>query len=834
MPASGKSIDEALDRLSELAIQDANEADTRQKLIDHIIYEILEWEPTDISFELRTSEDGKTQYLDYLLQTAQSSILIEAKRIGKDFSSLPKNRSGLMKEAWNRGDVKACINQARDYGRSKGVGFCICTNGDSWILFPINRRDLITFEDSNAVIFGSIKDDIRPNIDEFYELFSRSSVIDGSLENKLLGTEKNQIDTRRLNEIYDHAFADYRRNSVFKFVEDELTAAFSEDLISTNSELLEKSYVSTPQRIRFDERIRMNIRRKDHVWTKNPIKPLRKDGMAEASSLIERKKISTRPIALLCLGLVGAGKTTFLNYVRNVSASEHFKEVKDKPSPHWVYVDFRDFASDESPSKLIAKTIFEYCTRHPFLKDGQRCVQFAYKDEIDGLKAGALSFLNVDDGEINRKVSDFILEEYKNKEPYARKIIKYAALNSPVFLIIDNVDQIVDEKVQARIFLDSLSFARSENLNLILSMRDSTYIKNRNSPIFDAFDFDQIYIDAPNIQSVLSKRFTIAKELLSGKSFNFDFDGKRFIVDDASILIDVLSESILNTEVGRIIEICATGDTRLALRMTRQFLQYGYSSSEQAVGIYLDTGKYRLPPHEALRAVLFGNQSIYKDEFSPIGNPFDARFGKSETQFLRIYILSVLVSAATDKRFDGLDAENLIENLEKIGFGRRSTIDTIKQLIEFRLIFTKSHQPLSDESMLIPSRFAGYMVRDLISQLTFIENVLFDTFISDDELWTKIKSSVKMVQRTKDRVKKLEKRAEISTLFFKYINLEVQKIVDEALRRGLSTIYCSNPLEAARSAFERNIETAIASANRNYGQSDRKAIGSEGWRSGRS
>lgn len=832
MPALENSIDEALDRLSEISMQDANEADTRQKLIDHILYEVLDWEPTDISFELRTGEDGKTQYLDYLLQTAQSSILIEAKRIGKDFSSLPKNRSGLLKETWNRGDVKSCINQARDYGRSKGVGFCICTNGDSWILFPINRRDLVSFEDSSAVIFKSIKDDIKPNIEEFYELLSRSSVIDGSLENKLLGSEKNQIETRRLNEIHDHSFADYKRNSVFKFIEDELTAAFSEDLISTNPNLLAKAYVSTPQRIRFDERIRMNIRKKDHAWTKTPIKPMKKGGMSDAATIISEKKISTRPIALLCLGLVGAGKTTFLNYVRNVSAKEYFFESDDKPSPHWIHVDFRDFILGESPNDLISQTVFDYCTKNYFLRDGKRCVQFAYKNEIDALKVGALSFMDEEDAkETNKKIAEFILEEYKNKEPYARKIIKYAAQNAPVFLVIDNVDQIIDEDSQSQIFLDSLSFARSENLNLILSMRDFTYIKNRTSPIFDAFDFDQIYIDAPDIQSVLSKRFTIAKELLSGKSFNFDFDGKRFVVDDASILIDVLSESILDTEVGRIIEICATGDTRLALRMTRQFLQYGYSSSEKAVGTYLDTGKYRLPPHEAIRAVMFGNQSIYKDEFSPIGNPFDTRFGKSETQFLRIYLLSILVSAASDRRFDGIEAESLIENLEKIGFSRRSTVDTIKQLIDFRLVFTKSHQPLSDESMLVPSRFAGYMVRSLISQLTFIENVLFDTFISDDEVWTKIKSSVRLIKITRDRIKRLEKRSEVSELFFDYVNSEVQKIVDEASRRGLPAIYCMNPVASVESAFKRNIMSAIYSAKRNYGKSDVKATGSEGWRS---
>lgn len=815
-------LEEALNRLSELSINDSNEAETRQKIIDLIIYEILDWHVSDISFEVRTGEDGKTQYLDYLLQTAQSSILIEAKRVGANFSSLPTSRSGLLKERWNKGDVKKCIKQARDYGRSKGVGFCVCTNGDSWIIFPVNRRDLVSFEDSSALIFNSIKNDIRPNISEFHSLLSRSAVIDGALDSRLLGTEKNQIDTRRLNEIHDHAFGNYDRNSIFTHIEDELVSAFSEDLISSNPALLEKAYVSTAQRIRFDERIMMYIKKKDHAWTKNPIKVMKGSGLKEASAKLASTKIKTRPVALLCMGLVGAGKTTFLSYVKNVSASQYFQNQDDKPSPHWVYVDFRDFSSDESPIELISNTVFQYCTRHPFLKDAKRCVQHAYSEEIDSLKSAVLSFRNdSSQADIDNKISDFIMEEYKKKEPYARNIIKYAGKNSPVFLVIDNVDQILNEETQSQIFLDALSFARSNSLNLILSMRDITYVKNRNSPVFDAFDFDQVYIDAPNIQSVLSKRFSIAKTLAQGKSFSFDFNDKKFIVDDASIIIDMLSESILNTEVGRIIEICATGDTRLALRMTRQFLQYGYSSSEQAVGVYLDTGSYRLPPHEAIRAIMFGNQSTYKDEFSPIGNPFDTRLGRSETQFLRLYMLSILVMSASDRRFDGIDFDEIISELEKIGFSRRVIKETVLSLIDFRYIFTKSHQALTDESVLIPSRFAGYMIRELLSSFTFIENALFDTFISDDECWRKIKSSLALIQKTRDRVSKIKKRTELANLFYDYAENEMQKIIDEASRRGLTGIYCHNPLSSCKDDFLRNIQAAADSAERNYGKRGR-------------
>jgi hypothetical protein len=159
-------------------------------------------------------------------------------------------------------------------------------------------------------------------------------------------------------------------------------------------------------------------------------------------------------------------------------------------------------------------------------------------------------------------------------------------------------------------------------------MRDATYVKNRGSAVFDAFDFDAVYIDPPSILilAVLSRRFDVAEQLLKGKRIEFDSEGgARIIMRDGAAIIDLLRASVLGTEVGRIIEVAATGDTRLALQMTRQFLQYGYTSTAKAVEIYQRRGKYTLPPHEALRAIMLGNQGIYREEFSIFGNPFDSK-----------------------------------------------------------------------------------------------------------------------------------------------------------------------------------------------------------------
>jgi len=110
--------------------------------IDEVLTGILAWERADFTHEERVSEDGQERYLDYLITTAQTSLLIEAKRAQIDFSRFPPYGAPHFVGRWLKGDLRKAIIQARDYGRSRGVGFCAVTNGMLGIVFPVNRRDL--------------------------------------------------------------------------------------------------------------------------------------------------------------------------------------------------------------------------------------------------------------------------------------------------------------------------------------------------------------------------------------------------------------------------------------------------------------------------------------------------------------------------------------------------------------------------------------------------------------------------------------------------------------------------------------------------------------------
>ena len=818
---------ELIERLSDIRTAKGNEADTRFKIIDEVLCSILGWDKNDFQLEERISEDGADFFLDYLIQTAQTSLLVEAKRVQVDFSKLPSSRRAVLKGSWMKGDLKRAILQARDYGRKRGVGFCAVTNGDAWIVFPVNRRDLVSFEETYAIIFPDAETALETDAYDFSALLSRVSVIDGSLEQELLGGDSNQLENRRLNRIYDTSFSKINRTTMFSSIEDEIVTAFSEELVARNPELLEKAYVETADRIKFDDRVKMAVLRRAQVINTRPVRPIGRTGVKPAADKILSTRLRSQPVALLTLGLVGAGKTTFLNYVEKVSGRSFFDQTRPAPQAHWLYIDFRNFSKSLNPRDYIFDALFKYIGDNPALGDYDKTIKGAYAEEIRALTRGPLAVMKGNQDAIDAKIAEILIKEYEAKAPYCNRILSYVAEETPLFLVIDNVDQQEDASVQENIFLEAVAVAREGGMNLVLAMRDATYVKNRSSAVFDAFTFDAIYIDAPHVQSVLSRRFAIAEHLLKGKKFDMVTDGgARVTVTDASTVIDMLSASVLGTEVGNLIEVSATGDVRLALSMTKQFLQFGYSTSYKSYLAFQKTRRYRFPVHEAIRAIMFGNQSIYRDEFSPFINPFDAKTGRSESQFLRLYIMSALVWAASTKTFQGLEAGEIVTSLEKLGFSRRITDKVIGDLVGGRLCFSRSHQDYNADSVLVPSRLCGYVVRDLIARLVFIETTIFDTFIYDDAVWQQIKTAMKQIYSEGDLVTKFRKRKEIARVFFDWVEGEMQKLCNEAAKRNLGPFWTNNPVTRVKSDFDSELDRALRSAIRNYGsERDREIMG---------
>jgi hypothetical protein len=800
-----------------LKLEEANEAETRLKVINDVLYGVLGWTHSDVHVEHRVSEDGHTTWADYVLRTGMTAIVLEAKKVGVTFAELPDARRIQLKGKFVKGETGAAIIQARDYARKLGVPFAVVTNGNAWVAFPATRVDQVSFEESSAIIFGSLKSALQDDYAEFYDLLSRQAVINGSLENELLGRIENQIEDRRLNRFFTTSFSKISRHSLFPLIEDAIATAFTEDVVNADPELLEKCYVKTPERVRFDHRIKLHIATRESVTNRAPIRPLR-DGDSAVIKIVSSAAARARPVAVLVLGQVGAGKTTFLEYTKKVGAKDVFVQDAAKPYPHWMYVDFRTYLRAQPAIGFLCDELKKRINSDTFLSDYERCVRHAYKDETEALFKGPLYLLANDEAERKRRISAMLMADYEATQPYVEKILKYAAERAPVFLVIDNVDQHEEEGIQSAIFGDAMALAHKLKLNLICSMREATYVKNKTTAIFDAFDFDPVSIDPPNVQAVLSKRFFVARNLLLGKSASFVAEnGANVTVSDLSIVIDLVQTSVLGTELGNLIEVLATSDIRNALRMTREFLRSGWTASGKALRVYQATGKYIMPQHEALRAIMIGSQQVYFEEFSVLGNPFDSRLAKSEAQLLRLYVLAAIVNMSSTRSFRHLDGEEIREHVREIGFGDAMVRKVLEDLCRLRFMHTISHGAPTFESDYVVSRLGGYIVRRFISDLMFLENVMMDTFIADEGVWNLLKQQTDAIYAERDIIKRIRARKTRAQAFFNYMKSLYTILHDESVRRGLPREWCSHPLQSLETEFEANLLRVMSSAERNYG-----------------
>ncbi len=809
-----------LESFRKVQLAQANEAATRLKVIDRVIKEVLGWTDDDISPEEHVSEDGKTTYADYVLRTANSAIIVEAKKIGASFDLVSSSvRKQKLSSAFVSGQLGDAIVQARDYARKLGIDFAAVTNGSAWIVFPAQRHDQVQFNDSYALIFPSLVSALHDNYQDFVELLARDSVVDGSLEVRLIGRYENQFGTRKLGHAFTATHRPQPSNPIYPLIEEAVVTAFSDSIAELDAASLEKCYVSTPETIKFDNRINLHISKREHLFHTQPARPMKTSESNVLREKLAHSVAKVKPLAILILGSVGSGKTTFLHYTRKVKAADIFNKGKDNPYPHWIYIDFRNCQDQSSALDFIYRQLLEYIISDEYFRDYNRCIKNAYKKEVDALRAGPLFLIAKNEEKFDAEVTKVMTDDYNKIIPYVDKLLTHASKHSAIFLVIDNVDQFEHEEDQSRLFSETISIGHKLGINLVMSIRGSTYAKYRNSATFDAFDFDPLQIDPPKISSVLSKRFALAKQLLSGKRGEFvAANGAHVKLDNVADIIELVQSSVLGTEIGNRIEVLSTEDVRLALRMTREFLEFGYSDPGGAWQTYKRKGSYVMPKQEAFRAILLGNRRVYSEEYSPIANPFDSKLSITSAQLLRLYVLSGIVNFASSQTFRHIDGTAIAESLRKIGFGDAIALRILQDLCQYRFLHTASQNEPDLHSSFFPTRLGGYIVRDLIAYFVFLENVMFDTFIADNAVWERMRDLSYRIEETSDKVERVRLRIERVKNFVGYLEQLYLPLEKESRKRNLAAEWCNNPFDEAKTLLETEFSRVLSSAVRNYGK----------------
>lgn len=793
--------------------EDMSESDTRSKIIDKILIDILGWNENNIKREGHVDSG----YYDYKISLANFTFVIEAKRQFVDFELPTPNKNNLIKTSILLEKNSEVINQIRSYLSDVGVSFGVITNGKQFIIGRFYNDNGKSWKENYALIFNGFED-LRKHFSTFYDnlsfehLVKRASFkfytqIQNNFSRKIISTlidrdkeiDRNSLSINLSAEI-DHVFGEIY-NSIGEDDEEFIKACFVENTETIKNKLeLNGLFGDLPP-----------------DWDR-VIKAQNADSISDQlNSEIISGEVSLKsnpPKPIIIVGSKGAGKTTFINYLFKS------KLPSDTISKYpYVYIDLIQYydGKSEIDTKRISENIVEMISdKYPELEiNSIKVLKRIYKKEIDHLTTGVWSLYEKNTKEYNQKLADFLGDKLANKVDFLNHLSRYLVRERRVRLIIvlDNSDQFED-KLQENAFLYASSLNRSAYCGVIISLREGYYYRWRNYPPFNAFESNVYHITAPKYSEVLQKRIDYIATRINPSTTNIQGNistGARISMSSESILtfLSSVKDSIFNeknTQIVDFLNFTTFPNTREGLRIFKLFLISGYTDIDEYIIRATSQANRQvkdvIPIHEFVKSIGLNNRLYYNSEYSVISNIFNPN-SESNDHFIKFWILRILAKRLDEKgnvnKFIPFD--EFINTLNNYGYHFEYIKEELKYLMLNDFIDTDGH--ITDISWSDIVNFPNicitpkgyYYISKIISNFYYIDLTLQDTPIYDEDHFNSVKTTFPEANEKGRR--DLQKRLTTVTCFINYLKAQEKKIPQNLLQEfGSPTDYIlSNGLQ---------------------------------------
>ena len=787
------NIDSALERLKTLPHmsffnEKLSEADTRSKLIDYILIKVLGWKEEDIIREERCVENDT--FLDYKLSANIPQIIVEAKKIDFNLEIPTSSRQlefiigGILQNSKNL--IKTMV-QARDYAVSKGIVFCVVTNGKQFVFFRSQNSMGIDWVKHKCVVFRNI-DEVRINFDLFSRLLSKSAVEEGILHKTLQISDDVDYEINKYKTLDTRHISIPRkkdRNPLFPFI-GEITHRVFQDLSTKDSEteILEHCYVDSPQKHEkqmpyFDQEIKLlYVNKKDAGDFQQRI----------LSSL--NRAIPNNMEVILLIGSVGVGKSTFLQRFRKVLA----KDIIDK-NGIWIYLNFKSFSdTGEILDNYIFNQIEATLTSdyENLNLDDWNFIKQAYHNEYEKFRRGVFAPLFKSDPEkFEEKFGDIVFDKInQDKGQHLIKVLSCASkrLSKNLFLVFDNADQLNPE-TQNKIFLAAQKLAETLECFALIAMREESYWKNRNAGPLNAFHTTAYHVQPPTLIQVLAKRFQYTRQLIASDEI-ISFGDIEVTNDELLEVFGRLVQTLLGTDTRYIkfIEAISARDMRRALDLTATFMISGHTNIE---ALLRDVKSKKpkgiiIPFHEFLNAIILKDYEIYSEINSDVINLFSLTGSLEVSNFNIIAVLGRILHAQNIRTSDigvgYLLIEEVINDCHSVGILPETTATILNMLNSRRLIETETTiKENLDKSKYVRITIAGkYYIEELVRLFGYLDLIIYETPIYNDESFKKLKEindDIKLISGNdgNSRYFRVEKRLQLCEEFIEYLEKEFEK-----------------------------------------------------------
>jgi hypothetical protein len=828
----------------------ASEADTRVKVIDRILVDVLGWPESSLKRETH-SHSG---YSDYILSVfGKPLITVEAKREGEAFEFPQGNKNKTLKLSGpilSNTEIKEAITQVRSYCDDLGIRYAIATNGYSWIIFRAIKENG-SWRDGTARLFTSIEY-IISNYIEFWNLLSFDSICNGSLDKEFGLTISPERNLFRVLSRLNNPDIPLLRNSLHTQLSPVITHFFEDIADPEHLDTLQNCYVySKSLKIAASD---INYVIKDSIpkFLKDQntvdIVETKEDAGAFGSSLKSALAKSKGQLFLL-LGGIGSGKTTFQKRYQLTIGKETLENTL------WFVLDFLKPPVD--PSELepfVWRNILDQLrTRYssPHLET-RRNIKRVFKAEIEALKETELYLLREETPEYEKILTKHLTRWQENLSEYVSKLLAFVKprRNLSVVLFFDNVDQL-SPFYQSQIFLLAQNVTGRIGSITIVALREESYYAASVQKVFTAYINRKFHIASPPFRKMIGQRIKYVLNIFDSadgdaKYFDSIFNTSLFFQEDKAKISDflkIVENSIFeqNKNIARFIDHICFGNMRMALQMFSTFLVSGATDIDKMLRIYNRQGSYFVAFHEFLRSIMLGDRMYYKEAASSIFNLFECGAERNSSHFTAIRLLSLLIKLRSNYDTEGrgyVEINRIMSVLENTFNNKEDVITTLNRLLIMQLIEvnTRSQESINNATHFRITSSGWYYVKYLVNSFSYLDLILQDTPINSEDVVSQLVQSVFAVNnltgREEEKEQRMEERFKRVHIFLRYLkteedeeikrfnltlgqNIDFQNIMDEVISKYSSQIeYIRNRIRENNEAFTE--DKSLASANEDF------------------
>jgi hypothetical protein len=621
-----------------------NEADTRHRVIDHVLHEVLAWPRNRTSVE----EYIAPGYADYVLERSNGDalILVEAKREGVYFelpaAVNPGETSSYQPISKLLTDpaTKSAMQQVRQYCQDIGCEFAAISNGHEWIFFKTFEKGK-RWEMLQAFVARSLEFFNR-EYTRAYNALSYNAIVERlSLSGLLTSSpprDRSIYYAKDRIPSYSHSINANRLATALRPVVNHYFGVIGDD----DTEFMDRCYVSLRDYQHTFDGMRTLIEDSLSPYFRNyQIQQLEDTGKGGrlGGRLTKNIKKGRKGEVLVLFGGKGAGKSTFI------------KRLLHHNPPRWLrdhsVIAVVDLLKVPEDLEVIRKAIWDGLvttldTQNLLSADRSVLLDKLFLDKFQVASRQELSGLAKASEIYNTKLNELVAGWKEDRRYCARRLMEYwKAQDVGLIIVIDNTDQYSGSN-QDFCFTSAQEIADELGCVTLISMREERFHNSKIHGLLDAFQNAGFHISSPKPAEVFRRRLDYVVSLLSSSTKREDLVGDT---EPTTVSDCVKYLSMINREFGSdssplnsFLTACAHGDIRLSLDLFRSFLLSGYTNVEEM----LAAGDWHLQIHQVIKPVMIPNRYYYDELLSDIPNIYQLRDNRHGSHFTSLRVLRKL------------------------------------------------------------------------------------------------------------------------------------------------------------------------------------------------